>query len=165
MKRSGKRLADRPLEVVELSARQLEVFTGERITYPVVAYAAVITRGRRPPILVCIGGLAWRFIEVGATRPRCEIFVNVERPDLLSTLTARRALVRWARRMLRTAAQLGEPAVFCIRDDEPNSAKLLSLVGLERLAGDVSIAFVDGTERPGEIWKWQSSQRSAPPSP
>lgn len=168
MKPSGR--ARRPrkppkIEIVELSARQLEVFAGERVTYPVIAHAGVVLRGRRLPVLVCFGGLAWRFIAEGATRPRCEIWVNVERPDLLSTLSARRTLVRWAQRMLRTAAQLGEPAVFCIRDDEPNSAKLLTLAGLKRLAGDVSITYADGTARSGEMWQWLSSQPSEPPSP
>lgn len=139
------------------------------MTFPVIAHAAIVvgrgTKARpKPPLLVAYGGLCWRFINDGEKRARCDIWLDVVDAKRLKSATAALGLVRWARRMLRTAAQLGEPAVYCIRDDHPNSAKLLSLAGLERLAGDVSIVFDDGTQRTGEVYRWLSSPQS-PPSP
>lgn len=118
----------------------------------------------KPPIVICYGGLAWRFVNDGETRPRCDIWLDVQRPDLLRSPRLTLALVRWARRVIRIAVQLGEPAVYCVRDDEPNSAKLLELVGLEKLAEAV-IVFDGGAERTGDVWKWQRSPRSEASSP
>lgn len=131
---------------------------GRPLTFPVIAHAIYVRRGKRKPILVGFGGLCWRFRDAGASRNRCDIWFDIEQPDLLNPVT----LVRWARRMLRTAVQVGETSVYCIRDDEPNSAKLLELVGLERMAVDVTITFEDGSKRTGEIWRWQASQQSQP---
>lgn len=157
-KRTGK------FAVVDLSAASLEVIAGRRVPFPVIASAAMIVdRPRnRPPILVAYGGLCWRFTNTGEERRRCDLWLDVPQPDLLKPRSL--ALVHWARRMIRTAKQLGEPAIYCLRDDEPNSTRLLELVGLERMVGDVSwIVADDGSNRTGEVWRL--SLQSEPRSP
>jgi hypothetical protein len=146
--------------MVPLAARDLIAIHGRPLDFPVIAYAAWAPRGRRKPVLVGYGGLCWRFPspDPESARRRCDIWLELERPDLINPL----ALVRWARRMLRTAAQVGETSVYCIRDDEPNSAKLLALAGLERMDGDVDITFDNGSKRTGEVWRRQASQLSHP---
>jgi len=138
------------------------------VPFPVVAYAGMIVdrgtkRRPKPPLLICYGGLCWRFRNVGADRERCDIWLDVVDAKLLKSATAALGLVRWARRMLRTAAQLGEPAVYCIRDDLPGSARLLSIVGLDRVAEGVPFYLEDGTERTGDAYRWNSPH--SPPSP
>lgn len=125
--------------------------SGRTIDFPILTYAGLyFGPNKAEPRLIAYGGLCWRFIAEGSNRPRCDIWFDVRDKRLIRPLT----LVRWARRMLRVAVQMGETAVFCIRDAEPNSAKLLTLAGL-RLAEDVSISFDDGTVRPGEVWQWR----------
>lgn len=138
------------------------MLAGRPVDFPVLTYAATWTARRKDavPQVVGYGGLCWRFTNPGERRPRCDIWFDLVTPGRIPPVT----LVRWARRMLRTAAQMGEPVVYCIRDDEPNSAKLLTLAGL-RLAENVTISFADGGERPGEIWQWRPSQQSQPSQP
>lgn len=141
-----------------LGGRDLDAFYGRRVSFPVIAHAGIIRqKGNKPPIVVAVAGLAWRFYNseedaMLGRRRRCDIFLAVLKPKLVNPLL----LVRWGKRMLRTAQQVGETSVFCIRDDEPNSEKLLTLVGLERQAGDVTITFDDGASRTGEVWRWNA---------
>lgn len=135
------------LEVMPLSAADLALCYPEPIDFPVVAYAGMmwpVGKSRRKPRLVAVGGLAWRF-------GRCDIWLHVFQPKLVPTL----ALVRQARRMLLLAKQMGEAEVYCIRDDEPNSAKLLKLVGMEFWKSE-TITFTDDRRSTGEIWRWQT---------
>lgn len=150
------------VEIVELSAFTLAELYGRPVPFPVIGHAAILKRPRRKPIVIGYGGLCWRFYNSpDDIRRRCDIWCTILRPDLTNAHT----LVRWGKRMLRTAAQVGETSVYCIRDEEPNSRKLLQLVGLERQAGDVEISFDDGSRRTGEVWRWQLSRQSELPSP
>lgn len=99
----------------------------------------ILKAGRKT---VAFGGLAWRF-------NRCDIWLEVRRPELLPAPF----LVRFARRMLRMAQQLGEAEVFCFRDEHPTSAKLLHLVGL-RPYGMQEATFIDGRVETQELWRW-----------
>jgi len=146
------------LEIDPLTLAELERITQRPVTFPIAAWGGYRTV-RKKRKLVAYGGLAWRFIPPGQERPRCDIFLDVVDGKLLSGLT----LVRWAQRMLRVAVQMGEEAVYCIRDDEPNSARLLELVGMTRIE-DVAIKFDDGSKRTGEIYVWRRSQLSPPSS-
>jgi hypothetical protein len=141
-----------------LTPSEVATLSGVTIDFPIIAYAGVYRYGRQLPVVVAYGGLCWRFVNADEERPRCDIWLDVRRPDAVPAV----ALVRWARRMLRQAAQLGEETVYCIRDDHPNSAKLLRLAGLKRMADGVSIIFADGDNRTGEVWKWQNSRQSQP---
>ncbi len=109
------------------------------IDFPVRAYIA--KRGRK---IIGMGGLAWRF-------GRCDIWLDVRRRDLVNA----HSVVRLARRMLRIAAQLGETEVFCLRDDHPNSVRLLRVTGAQ-LIGDVEVTF-HGEDAPvvKELYRWQ----------
>lgn len=86
-------------------------------------------------------GMCWLWLEVAD--------INNTRPN---------HIVRWARRLLRTATQMGESAVYCMRGvGEPHSARLLKLLGFECL-GEEAVARVDGSIGIEEVWRWQSSQ-------
>lgn len=139
-----------------LGAADITALTGRRIDFPLLSYAGLWHKGKKPPIVVAYGGLCWRFTAPEGNRARCDIWVDVLAPELVPPLT----LVRWGQRMLRQAAQLGESAVYCIRDEHPNSEKLLRLAGLTRLADGVPIIFEDGDTRTGEVWEWRPSQPS-----
>lgn len=135
------------------------MLTGAPVTFPVIAMAGIMSRRQRrrrgrAPRLIATGGLCWRFIAEGATRPRCDIWLDVHDNEAIARPGAALLLVRMAKRMLRTAAQFGEPAVYCLRDDLPNSSKLLSLVGL-RPTGEVPIVYADGTTGTGELFEWR----------
>src|SRR5690606_22856977 len=71
--------------------------------------------------VVGAGGLAW-----GAGR--CWIWLQTFGTEKTYPIQ----VIRWARRLLRVAAQLGERKVFTPRDDEHDtSEKLLRLLGFE----------------------------------
>lgn len=150
----------RTVDVVRLSSSTVGRLVGQPIDFPIVAYGAMLRGGKRDH-LVAYGGLVWRFANGVEDRPRCDIWLDVPDRRLARALrgTFARALVRWARRMIKVAQQMGETSVYCIRDDEPNSAKLLTLAGLERV-DEIQMFLADGTQRPGEIWRWHSSRQS-----
>lgn len=125
-------------------------FTGLTIPWPIITYAGIYTPRRGKPKLIAYGGLVWRFTMPDG-RPRCDIWFDVADHKLMARLNRGLTLVRWARRMVRLARQMGEAAVFCVRDDDPNSAKLLGLAGLE-LGENVTLEFEGGAKRTGEIW-------------
>lgn len=146
--KSKRRLEVRPLSRLEL-ARLLE----GPVTFPVVAYAGYLHpagRSRRAPKLIGYGGLAWRTADEVTGALRCELWFEVADLALVQPLV----LVHWARRMLRTARQMGDAFVFCVRADRPHSERLLTLVGMRR--SDLRVSG-DGAERPGEIWLWTPS--------
>lgn len=125
--------------MVPLTIPEVERLHGQRIHHPIVAYAGRI--GSKP---VAFGGLIWR-------DGRCELFVDILNRRKVSAL----AVVRWARRMLRMARQFGEHEVWCLRDEGPSSAKLLTLVGM-RMDRVESVIFNDGRVADKELWKWQA---------
>ena len=103
------------------------------------AHAYILKAGRK---VVGFGGLIWRF-------NRCELFLEVRRPELAAPLM----VVRSARRVLLRAAQLGEREVFCFRDEYPNSEKLLRLVGLHPY-GWQEVNLRNGATDLREVWRW-----------
>lgn len=141
---------------------QLSDFTGHLVGFPVFVRAAWLHRRRGKPKLIAFGGLAWRRTHRDTDRTWCEIWLDVVDPRCVPALT----LVRWARRMLRSAEQLGEPIVFCVRggDDPPKSRKLLELVGMS-IDPTLHIYADDGTVEPGDIFTWRPSLPSEQPSP
>lgn len=107
------------------------------ITFPLVAYAAV--DDGRP---VAYYGLAWKF-------GRCDLWLLV-----VDASTARRSavrVVRQARHMINVARGLGDAKVYCIRDEYPNSLKLLETVGF-RFEGMVEVVMADGSVTEKEEW-------------
>jgi hypothetical protein len=107
------------------------------VDYPVHAFVAL--EGEQP---VAYYGLAWRF-------GRCDLWFSVV--DATASRRSCIRVVREARRMLKVAMALGERRVFCIRDDHPNSRKLLLTVGLQYL-GTVAVTLADGSEAEKEEW-------------
>lgn len=115
------------------------------INTPVLGYGISVLGRRRKPRLVAVCGLVWKF-------ERC--FMWLEVTD--RALAPANAIVRQGRRMLDVAQQLGETAVFCLRDEEPNSAKLLALVGFAR-EGDMTLTAPNGDQIVQELWvSWLS---------
>lgn len=110
------------------------------MTWPVIAWGCTV-EGE----FAAIGGLSWRF-------GRCDIWLTV----LDATGISARVIVREAKRMLSVAQQMGEPAVFCIRDDHPGSKKLLRLCGL---AFDhvTEVGYDNGETQDVEVWSWRPS--------
>jgi hypothetical protein len=130
------------ISVTALSAADLARLYARPIGWPVLAWAGSIDGH-----VAALGGLSWRF-------GRCDIWLEVWDGDAVPA----RAIVIWARRMLQTAKQMGEPAVYCFRDDHPNSAKLLGLIGLE-LDHIEDVGFDDGSGAVREVWgKWLHSR-------
>ena len=121
--------------MVPLSAAELNDLYVNKIAFPVIAWAGV-----RDGITVAIGGLAWRF-------GRCDLWFDVLEPGKVPTIS----VVRWARRLIGQARQLGEKDVFCFRDEHPRSAKLLSAVGMHMIRVDTA-TMDDGSSRELELW-------------
>ncbi len=137
-----------------MSVGEISALTGRSITWPMITYAGLYYPRRGKPRLVAYGGLAWRFAKLDGS-PRCDIWLDVVDRKLMGRLNRGLTLVRWAKKMLRVARQLGDREVFCIRDDEPNSAKLLRLAGLVLMDGAATLTFEDGSHRTQEVWRWQ----------
>ena len=96
---------------------------GGEFPFPVVLYGAH-DAGR----LYCSGGLAW-------VDGRCFGMIDVWQDFSAKSLT----LIRWAKRVLRIARQLGETEVFIYRDEHPQSERLIKMLGFELVgvvAGD-----------------------------
>lgn len=102
----------------------------------------IMKRGRR---ILAMGGLAWRFAW------GCDLWLDVRRP----AETSGGQVVSLARYMLRLARQLGEEAVYCLRDDHPNSARLLRVVGMGLVAA-VPVTFSNGQTAVKELYRWQA---------
>lgn len=108
-----------------------------RITPPAVAFPVTAFVGVAAGAVVGSGGLAW----FGG---RCWLWFGAQPGDGAPGYPVH--VVRWARRMLSKAQQLGETEVFVFRDgQEASSARLLALLGFQ---------FV-GIEHEKELFKWQ----------
>ncbi len=107
------------------------------LTFPLIAFAAV-DEGRP----VAYYGLAWKF-------GRCDLWFLVV--DASASKRSSIRVVRQARRMLNVARALGDARVYCIRDDHPNSQKLLETVGF-RFEGVVEVVLADGSVTEKEEW-------------
>lgn len=128
-----------PLVVSEMSRKDLAQYSPASLDFPCVGYVA--KRGRR---FVAAGGLAWRW-------QRCDLWLDVKPRCRVPAV----GVVRWARRMLRLAEQMGETEVFCFRDDVPTSRRLLEFVGFHPL-GMQSVILIDGTQVEKEVWRWSA---------
>lgn len=126
-------------EITYRRASRVEVqsLAGQPVDYPVHAFVAL--EGEDP---LAYYGLAWRF-------GRCDLWFSVV--DASASRRSCIRVVREARRMLKVALALGENRVFCIRDDHPNSRKLLGAVGFQYL-GDIAVTMADGSGAVKEEW-------------
>jgi len=121
------------VEMVQLSPSDLGMLYTGKVDFPVIAYAGLQKVGRGMKFIGA-GGLAW----YGG---RCWLWL--EHVDMKRTHAI--VVVRWARRMIATAIQLGEKVVWARRDPEPHSEKLLRHLGFTlELVGEE------------ENWKWQA---------
>lgn len=121
------------LRVVPVDAAFLWQAIGMQIDMPVKAFVGI--EGNR---ILGAGGLAW-------TEGKCWLFLQVF--DLGHGHPVQ--VVRWGKRMLRQAVQLGETVVWTPRDEQyESSAKLLKMLGFK---------FVETDEKTGkEIYSWQT---------
>lgn len=105
------------LKIGRLPAELIEQYVDGGVSFPVVLYG-----GQDETTLVhAAGGLGW-------VDGRCIGFLNVFRDVSPKSLT----LVRWAKRVLKVAKQLGETEVFIYRDEwQPSSEKLVTMLGFE----------------------------------
>lgn len=126
-----------PVEVVRIDAADVAGLYMGKVDFPVIAYAGM-ERGKR---LIGVGGLAWLDRRCWLWLDHCDM---KHRHPLV--------VVRWAKRMLDKAAQLGEAEVWARREKgiEPLSAELLTLLGFVRVTDEDAI----------EDWKWQRSPQS-----
>jgi hypothetical protein len=120
-----------------------------------VPFPAILYGGFEGDKCLGVGGLVW-------AHERCWLVLGFTAEG--QTRPVR--IVRWAKRMLRKAEQLGETEVFSWREELPHSKKLLELVGLSFM-GHETVTYWDGTTGQREVWRWQppahslQSQRSA----
>ena len=92
-------------------------YVGGEVDFPVSLYGAHDAEG----VVHACGGLSW-------VDGRCIAFLDVFRDMSAKSLT----LVRWARRVLRVARQLGETEVLIYRDAAyPQSERLVAMLGFE----------------------------------
>lgn len=124
------------LTVEPMSLAELRATAPMRLTYPVLGYV-----GRIDGNPIAYGGLMWRW-------DRCDMWLEV----LDASSASAWGVVHWGRRMLRIAAQMGEQEVYCFRDDEPSSARLLAAVGFKPY-GLQHLTYVDGASGDKELWR------------
>lgn len=123
------------IEIVRVTPEVIASIQGRDVPFPVIAYV-----GLEDGVFLGCGGLAWRM-------GRCWLWLGFtpagnSRPN---------HLVRYARRMLATAWQVGETRVHVERDQaEPMSARLLSHLGFAYIR-DEPIVHDDGSA--GELWR------------
>jgi N-acetylglutamate synthase-like GNAT family acetyltransferase len=118
------------MNLVRVAPHQLGAILKRPINFPIVAYAAM--DGDK---VLGAGALSWIdeqcWLEFTALNPDPKYAVHV---------------VRQGQRLLRQAEQVGEKTVFSLRDDtEPQSARLLSMLGFERR----------GVYGGFEVWAWE----------
>jgi hypothetical protein len=108
-------------------------------------FPALVYVGLENGELIGSGGLAWH-------GGRCWIWVDKIDAGKANPFT----LVRWAKRMLQVAERYGDRQVFAVRDpSEPNSAKLLRLIGFE-LEDAEGVTMLNGDK--AELWTCRLSQ-------
>lgn len=107
-------------------------YVSGEVDFPVSLYGGYDADG----VIHATGGLCW-------VDGRCIGFLDVFRDVSPKTLT----LVRWARRVLRIAKQLGETEVLIYRDAwQPKSERLVTLLGFDLvgiIAGDTAESCVE----------------------
>jgi hypothetical protein len=132
------------ISLKRIGATELAIYENIDVpTFPVIAYAAI-----EDDHVLATYGLAWSF---GA----CWLWFSfIDRSRAHSVY-----VVREAKRMLKKAVQLGEKAVFVMRDDEPTSERLLKCLGFDFVKKD-DLGL--GLE---EIWQWPHSPQWLPSSP
>lgn len=122
------------LRVVPVDAAFLWQAVGMQIDMPIKGYVGV-DDGK----IVGAGGLAWG-------RGKCWLWL--EMLDLATTHPVH--VIRWGKRMLRQAVQLGEDEVWTPRDEQHESSKkLLTLMGFTFSHAD------DFDGKVKEVWRWQ----------
>jgi hypothetical protein len=105
------------LTIGKLPSTIMDQYLDGGASFPVSLYGGYDADG----VVHACGGLAW-------VDGRCIAFVDVFRPMSRRSVT----LVRWARRVLRVAKQLGETEVLIYRDAwQPKSHRLVSMLGFE----------------------------------
>jgi hypothetical protein len=127
-------------EIIRVTAADLGAVYPGKIDFPVISYAIM-----QDEMLICFGGLCWLpMVDDGPNR--CILWLDY------TNITKQHAfpVVRMARRMLKTAVQLGEDEVWAHRDDTPTSERLLRMLGFER------------AEEDGDHWRWRSSPQPHP---
>lgn len=121
------------MHIGKLPASILDQYLNGGVSFPVVVYGGHDDEGR----VHALGGLGW-------FDGRCVGFIDVFTDISSRSLT----LVRWAKRVLKVAKQLGETEVYIFRDEwHENSAKLIGLLGFEM----VGVMLV-GDDPPKEIY-------------
>lgn len=119
------------IEVLPILPDALWKAIGIEFDMAVKAYVGV-----RDGKLVGAGGLAWG-------KDKCWIWLQIYEPGQISAFL----VVRWARRMIRQAIQLGESEIYTPRDQQyERSEALLRLVGFE-------FAYLEDDK---EIWRWRA---------
>lgn len=121
------------VELHRVDGRTVTALAGLDIDLPVVAMVAM--EGNEA---VAAWGLAWR-------DGRCWLWFHMEHPDP----SYRWIVIREARNMLKRAAQLGDDAVYTVRDPQfETSQRLLKILGFEPF----------GEEDGKEVWRthWPS---------
>ena len=103
------------MKVLRLPPDIIKQFVDGGVSFPVIVYGGV--DGDK---VMAAGGLCW-------TDGRCLAWLDVFGDMRPRTMT----LFLQARRVLKMAKQLGETEVFVYRDEHPNSAKLLAMLGFE----------------------------------
>jgi len=103
------------MDVIKLSPDIIGQYIDGGVDFPVIVYGGVENRS-----VLGVGGLCW-------TDGQCFAWLDVFGDMSAHSLV----LFRQARRMLKVARQLGETEVFVYRDEHPNSAKLLAMLGFE----------------------------------
>lgn len=138
-------MATKP-QIMMISPAVVAGVYGREVTFPVIAYAA-LTDGR----LVGAGGLAFKHDE---SFGHVIAWLWLDHVDMSETHPV--LVVRWAKRMLRTAVQFGYTEVFSAREKDatatPLSEKLIKMLGFS-LYNDLGHV---------EIYRWQASPQSHP---
>lgn len=120
------------LTIGKLPSAVMDQYVSGGVSFPVSLYGAFDSDG----VVHATGGLSW-------VDGRCIAFLDVFRDVSPRSLT----LVRWARRVLRIAKQLGETEVLIYRDAwQPKSERLVTLLGFEMvgvIAGDTAESCVE----------------------
>lgn len=128
------------VEVIRVTPAVAEHLQGRRFSFPFTCYVGI-----EEGVFIGAGGLAWY-------HDRCWVWLGLM--DMQRTRP--NTLVRWARRIMRMAAQFDE-VVCCERDPhEPMSARLLTLLGF---CYDPSEPIVHTDGSIGEMWRYVQAER------
>lgn len=105
------------LEMVRVNPADVAGLYGADLICPAIAFLGL--ESGQP---ICIGGLVWGDGEKG----RCTLWFDYGE-DVPKRVWA---VIRWAKRLLRYAAQVGEKAVYAGLDEtQPNAERLIKVLG------------------------------------